>query len=86
MVGGTIPNEDITERKQPGVAEVFTPGAPYKGIIDYISRPCRFSGIFALAGAVAALWLVRERDIQRTEPIDDELAHVPEGVPEPLSA
>jgi hypothetical protein len=29
---------------------------------------------------------VRERDIQRTEPIDDELPHIAEGVPEPVSA
>jgi hypothetical protein len=43
-------------------------------------------GIFALAGAVAALWLVRERDIQRSESIEDELPHLGEAVPEPVSA
>ena len=37
VVGGTIPNDDIPELKQLGVAEVFTPGAPVQGIIDYIS-------------------------------------------------
>jgi methylmalonyl-CoA mutase C-terminal domain/subunit len=36
VVGGTIPNEDIEELKQIGVAEVFTPGAPVQGIVDYI--------------------------------------------------
>ena len=36
VVGGTIPNEDIEELKELGVAEVFTPGAPVQGIIDYI--------------------------------------------------
>jgi methylmalonyl-CoA mutase C-terminal domain/subunit len=36
VVGGTIPNDDIDELKQLGVAEVFTPGAPVQGIIDYI--------------------------------------------------
>jgi methylmalonyl-CoA mutase C-terminal domain/subunit len=36
VVGGTIPNEDITELKELGVAEVFTPGAPVQGIVDYI--------------------------------------------------
>jgi methylmalonyl-CoA mutase C-terminal domain/subunit len=36
VVGGTIPNEDIDELKKLGVAEVFTPGAPVQGIIDYI--------------------------------------------------
>jgi methylmalonyl-CoA mutase, C-terminal domain len=35
-VGGTSPNEEIEEPKKLGVAEVFTPGAPVQGIIDYI--------------------------------------------------
>ncbi len=35
-VGGTIPNQDIPELKQLGVAEVFTPGAPTQAIIDFI--------------------------------------------------
>ena len=37
-VGGTIPAQDIPELKQLGVAEVFTPGAPVQGIIDYIKK------------------------------------------------
>ena len=36
VVGGTIPSEDIPELKELGVAEVFTPGAPVQGIVDYI--------------------------------------------------
>ena len=36
VVGGTIPNQDIPELKQLGVAEVFTPGAPTQAIIDFI--------------------------------------------------
>jgi methylmalonyl-CoA mutase cobalamin-binding domain/chain len=35
-VGGTIPDQDIPELKQLGVAEVFTPGAPTTAIIDFI--------------------------------------------------
>ncbi len=35
-VGGTIPKQDITELKELGVAEVFTPGAPTQAIIDFI--------------------------------------------------
>ena len=35
-VGGTIPNQDIADLKQLGVAEVFTPGAPTQAIIDFI--------------------------------------------------
>ncbi len=36
-VGGTIPADDIPERKRLGVAAVFTPGAPTSEIIDFIS-------------------------------------------------
>ena len=35
-VGGTIPNQDIPQLKELGVAEVFTPGAPTQAIIDFI--------------------------------------------------
>jgi methylmalonyl-CoA mutase C-terminal domain/subunit len=35
-VGGTIPAEDISELKELGVAEVFTPGATTQEIVDYI--------------------------------------------------
>ncbi|HKF81184.1 MAG TPA: cobalamin B12-binding domain-containing protein [Thermoleophilaceae bacterium] len=38
VVGGTIPNEDIAELKQLGVAEIFTPGASVQGIVDYIQQ------------------------------------------------
>src|ERR671926_988810 len=37
-VGGTIPNQDIPELKELGVAEVFTPGAPTQAIIDFIQE------------------------------------------------
>ena len=36
VVGGTIPKEDVDELKGLGVAEVFTPGSPVQGIIDFI--------------------------------------------------
>jgi methylmalonyl-CoA mutase, C-terminal domain len=35
-VGGTIPNQDIPELEELGVAAVFTPGAPTADIIDFI--------------------------------------------------
>ena len=38
VVGGTIPNDDIAELKELGVAEIFTPGASVQGIIDYIKE------------------------------------------------
>jgi methylmalonyl-CoA mutase cobalamin-binding domain/chain len=34
--GGTIPAEDIPELKALGVAQVFTPGAPTRAIVDVI--------------------------------------------------
>jgi methylmalonyl-CoA mutase C-terminal domain/subunit len=34
--GGIIPNEDITELKRLGVAEIFTPGAPTTQIVDWV--------------------------------------------------
>ena len=37
MVGGTIPRDDIPALKELGVAEVFTPGAPIQGMIDFIN-------------------------------------------------
>ena len=36
VLGGTIPQDDIPELKELGVAEVFTPGAPTQAIIDFI--------------------------------------------------
>jgi len=36
LVGGTIPQADVTELKKQGVAEVFTPGAPTSEIVDFL--------------------------------------------------
>ena len=41
VVGGTIPTDDIPELKKGGVSEVFTPGAPVQGIVDYIRAASR---------------------------------------------
>jgi methylmalonyl-CoA mutase cobalamin-binding domain/chain len=38
VVGGTIPAEDIAELKALGVAEVFTPGAPTAGIVEFLQQ------------------------------------------------
>ena len=38
VVGGTIPNEDIEELKQLGVAKVFTPGSSVGEIVDYLEQ------------------------------------------------
>jgi methylmalonyl-CoA mutase, C-terminal domain len=36
VVGGTIPKDDVRELKTGGVAEVFTPGAPVSGIVEFL--------------------------------------------------
>ena len=36
VVGGTIPTDDVAELKKQGVAEVFTPGAPMREIVDFL--------------------------------------------------
>jgi methylmalonyl-CoA mutase C-terminal domain/subunit len=40
-LGGTIPADDIPILKEQGVAEVFTPGAATRDIIDFIQRAVR---------------------------------------------
>lgn len=37
-VGGTIPNEDIPELRELGVAAVFTPGAGTEEIVEFIEK------------------------------------------------
>ena len=34
--GGIVPEEDIAELKQLGVAEIFTPGTPLQDIVDWL--------------------------------------------------
>jgi methylmalonyl-CoA mutase, C-terminal domain len=36
IAGGTIPADDISELKQLGVSEIFTPGASTQEIIDFV--------------------------------------------------
>jgi methylmalonyl-CoA mutase C-terminal domain/subunit len=36
VVGGTIPNDDVIELMQQGVAAVFTPGAPTSEIVEFL--------------------------------------------------
>ena len=37
VVGGTIPNDDVTQLMEQGVAAVFTPGAPTSEIVDFLN-------------------------------------------------
>ena len=36
--GGIIPDDDITELKKLGVAEIFTPGAPLEEIVTWLRK------------------------------------------------
>jgi methylmalonyl-CoA mutase C-terminal domain/subunit len=36
VVGGTVPNDDIAELRELGVAAVFTPGAPTSEIVEFL--------------------------------------------------
>lgn len=38
VAGGVIPKDDIPYLKEAGIAEVFTPGASIKDIIEFIQR------------------------------------------------
>jgi methylmalonyl-CoA mutase C-terminal domain/subunit len=38
--GGTIPADDARELKGLGVREIFTPGAPLAGIVEFVEREC----------------------------------------------
>src|ERR1700730_13807388 len=40
--GGIIPDEDVTELKRLGVAEIFTPGTPLQEIVEWLRKA--FSG------------------------------------------
>ena len=40
-VGGTIPDDDVSELKRLGVAEVFTPGASTQVAVDFIRGAAR---------------------------------------------
>jgi methylmalonyl-CoA mutase C-terminal domain/subunit len=36
--GGIIPDEDVSELKRLGVAEIFTPGTPLQEIVDWLRK------------------------------------------------
>jgi methylmalonyl-CoA mutase, C-terminal domain len=48
FAGGIIPDQDIDELKQLGVAEIFTPGTPLQQIVDWLRD--RFPAYRAAAG------------------------------------
>jgi hypothetical protein len=79
-------NLDQALANVPAGAREGVSDAAREGFLAGMNEILTLGGILAVAGAVAALWLVRERDIQRAEPIEDELPQLGEAVPEPVSA
>jgi EmrB/QacA subfamily drug resistance transporter len=60
--------------------------AAREGFLSGMNEILMLGGIFALAGAVASLWLVRERDIERSEVTETEVSRVSDAVVEPAAA
>jgi EmrB/QacA subfamily drug resistance transporter len=57
--------------------------AANEGFIAGINDILMLGGLLSIAGALVALWLVRERDIERESPIEVEAPHIePEPLPE----
>ena len=79
-------NLDTAVANVPAGQRAAVADAAREGFLSGMNEILMLGGLLALAGAVAALWLVRERDIQRVEPIEDELSHVGDAVPELVSA
>ena len=71
-------------RRRAGHRARRQPAAPWRdaareGFLSGLNEILMLGGILALAGAVAALWLVRERDIERSEPVEVELPYLGRG-------
>ena len=79
-------NLDTAVANVPAGQRAAVADAAREGFLSGMNEILMLGGLLALAGAVAALWLVRERDIQRVEPIEDERSHVGDAVPELVSA
>ena len=72
----------------PGARETVSDAAG-QGLIAGLNEIFMLGGILSLAAALVALWLVRERDIEREEPIELPEARPlaePEPLPEPVAA
>jgi hypothetical protein len=58
--------------------------AANEGFLAGLNEIVMLGGILSIAGALVALWLVREKDIERSEATEVEAPHMkPEPVPEP---
>jgi EmrB/QacA subfamily drug resistance transporter len=61
--------------------------AAREGFLSGLNEVLMLGGILSIAGALVALWLVRERDIERAEPVELHAPHLElEPEPEPARA
>jgi predicted MFS family arabinose efflux permease len=60
--------------------------AAHQGFIAGLNDILLIAGLVSIAGAIAALWLIRERDLERVELEPVEEPEAIEAVPEPLAA
>jgi EmrB/QacA subfamily drug resistance transporter len=73
----------------PPVAREGVANAAREGFLSGLNDILMLGGILAVAGALVALWLIREEDIEREEPIEVEAPHLvreAEPAPEPAAA
>jgi hypothetical protein len=76
-------NLDGALQTVPAGSRASVANAAHEGFLAGMNEILMLGGIFALAGAVASLWLIRERDIQRSEEIETESPLIGEAIPEP---
>jgi hypothetical protein len=82
-------NLDSALASVPPGARSGAANAARDGFLSGINEIFMLGGILSIAGALLALWLIRERDIEREAPIELEPAYVPGeagAVPEPIAA
>jgi EmrB/QacA subfamily drug resistance transporter len=79
-------NLDTAVANVPPGSRASVADAAREGFLSGMNEILMLGGLLAFAGALAALWLIRERDIHRSEPIEDELPQLGDAVPEPVSA
>jgi hypothetical protein len=76
-------NLDSALHNVPAGSRASVANAAHEGFLAGMNEILMLGGIFAFAGAVAALWLVRERDIERGEVIEAESPRIGDAVAEP---
>ncbi len=79
-------NLDTAVSSFPAGSRAGAADAAREGFLAGMNQILMLGGILAIAGAVAALWLVREVDIERGEVLEAEDVFEGEAVPEPAAA